>query len=294
MLLDLRTVDDVFLDLATWVGIPAQRSALEKLRELSGMLRLEPALEAVAGLRHVGPAPDFSVTVNFVGKRNYSADEIKIAVADGLVSRYPWAYTSEDRSAVNIRVFIEHETAFVGMRLSASALHSRAYKQAHISGSLKPSVAAAMLELGEALPGMHILDPMCGAGTIVIEAALRGAKSWGGDSGREALAAAAANAQSAGVGPRFASWDAQSLPLDARSVDRVVCNLPWGRQVVVDEQMGAFYRKGCAEMERVLIPGGQIILLTSLPDLVQFNHMTLLAQTEISLFGQTPLIMRFA
>ena len=107
-LLDLRTVDDVFLDLATWTDILPQRSMLAKFTEWSGQLRLEPALQAVAGLRQVGNAPDFSVTVNFVGKRNYSADEIKIAVADGIVSRYPWAYTSEDRSAINIRVFIEH------------------------------------------------------------------------------------------------------------------------------------------------------------------------------------------
>lgn len=293
-LLDLRTVDDVFLDLAAWTDILPQRSMLAKFTEWSGHLRLEPALQAVAGLRKVGNAPDFSVTVNFVGKRNYSADEIKIAVADGIVSRYPWAYTSEDRSAINIRVFIEHAVASVGMRLGAGALHSRSYKQAHISGSLKPSVAAAMLEIGEVQPGMRLLDPMCGAGTIVIEAARCGAEATGGDSGLEALAAAAANAQSAGLGPCFARWDAQRLPLASGSVERIVCNLPWDRQVVVDENIAIFYRKSSAEMERLLGPGGQALLLTSLPNLVQFERLTLVSQTEISLFGQTPVIMRFA
>jgi 23S rRNA G2445 N2-methylase RlmL len=292
-LLALRTVDDVFLDLAEWNEIVPQRSALNQMKELSKQLRLSDALEQVAHLLHVGGLQSFSVTANFVGKRNYNADEIKKALASGITARFHWEYTNEDLSSVNLRVFIEHDTAYVGLRLSVVPMHSRRYKLAHISGSLKPSVAAAMLDIAGMSPGQRLLDPLCGAGTIPIEAALSGAYAWGGDSSFDALIAASTNARAAEVAAHFDLWDARRLPLADGSIERVVTNLPWGRQVVVDEQIADLYARVCQEMERVLAPSGGLVLLTSQPQMVQFERLKALEQTEISLFGQTPVIMRF-
>jgi len=42
-LCSLRTVDDVFLELATWREIGRPRSSLEQLRHLAGALDLHPA-----------------------------------------------------------------------------------------------------------------------------------------------------------------------------------------------------------------------------------------------------------
>jgi len=84
-----------------------------------------------------------------------------------------------DEGQVNIRVFIEHATAFVGVRLGAALLHRRAYKQEHISGSLKPTVAAAMLEMAQVTLASWVPDPFCGAGAILIEASLRCVPAWG-------------------------------------------------------------------------------------------------------------------
>jgi len=293
-LLALRTVDDVFLELAAWGEIVAQRSALARLKDLSAQLTLAPALAAAGPYLHLSSRPSFSVTANFVGKRNYNADEIKRAVSDGVVSRYRWEYGSEDVCAINLRVFIEHATAYVGLRLSPAPLHSRLYKQAHLSGSLKPNVAAAMLELAGVEAGMSLLDPFCGAGTIPIEAGLGGAQAWGGDVSAAALAAAAQNAAAAGIRMWLAHWDARRLPLASGSLERIVSNLPWGRQVVVDEEISRLYARACAEMERVLAPGGRIALLTNLTGLVGFERLRPAGETEISLFGQTPTIIIFA
>src|SRR5690606_6071122 len=154
------------------------------------------------------------------------------------------------------------ESALVGMRLAAAPLYKRAYKQEHVPGSLKPSVAAALLFLADITPGQHVLDPCCGAGTILIEAAAIGAKARGGDQEDTAIAAARANAEAAGVTIEVQTWDARTLPLEDASVDAVVTNLPWGRQVEVDAGLADFYRAVCAEMERVLVEGGRIVLLT--------------------------------
>jgi 23S rRNA G2445 N2-methylase RlmL len=294
-LLALRTVDDVFLDVATWSGIARQRSTLARLGELGARLDLHEAVARCAEVRDVPRSPRFSITANFVGKRNYSSAEIKRACAESIAQRTGWTYTPDDAEAdLNVRVSIEHDVAFVGVRLGECPLHRRAYKQSHVPGSLKPPVAAALLALAGVEPGMRVLDPCCGAGTILIEAALGGAMAQGGDSDVGVVSAARANALAAGVTIDAQGWDAQALPVDDGSVDRVVSNLPWGREVRVGATLEVFYRRACAEMRRVLAPGGQIAVLTSLPRLVDFLDLRCGTQLEISLFGQTPTALVFS
>jgi 23S rRNA G2445 N2-methylase RlmL len=295
LLLGLRTVDDVFLDVGTWSGITRQRSTLTRLGKLSAKLGLHEAVAHCAEFRPIPRSPAFSITANFVGKRNYSTDDIKQACAEGIAQCTGWTYVPDDAEAdLNVRVFIEHERAFVGLRLGEAPLHRRFYKQAHVPGSLKPSVAAALLALAEVPPGMHVLDPCCGAGTILIEAALGGALAQGGDRDPGAVAAARVNAVAAGVVIGLQEWDAQALPLDDGSIDRIVTNLPWGREVQVDAALGSFYRLACSEMRRVLAPGGRIVVLSNLPHQVDLPGLCCDTQIEISLFGQTPMVLVFS
>jgi 23S rRNA G2445 N2-methylase RlmL len=290
-LLNLRTVDDLYLDIAIWRGVSHTRDILGELEIWSAQLDLASAAQVCETIRMIRQEPLFSVTASFVGKRNYSADEIKNAVAEGVSSTYPWAYTLDDGQAdFNIRVFIEHETAYVGVRLGKSPLHERDYKQAQRAGSLKPPVAAAMLQLAEVLPGHRLLDPCCGAGTILIEGALMGAVASGGDLDPEAISAARANAASADIKVDMQTWDARTLPIPDQSIERIVTNLPWGRQIVVDEPLQTFYGDVCAEMERVLTPAGRIAVLTSTPQLLHFKQLRPERAIEISLFGQNPTI----
>jgi tRNA (guanine6-N2)-methyltransferase len=178
----------------------------------------------------------------------------------------------------------------VGVRLGERPLHRRSYKRVHVPGSLKPPVAAALLSLVEIAPGLRVLDPCCGAGTTLIEAAMYGALAQGGDSDPEAVAAARANAYAAGLAVEVRRWDARALPILDASVDRIVSNLPWGRQAGVDASLSSFYRRVCAQMCRALAPGGQIALLTDTPGLISFDGLECSRCIEISLFGQTPTI----
>jgi len=295
-LLGLRTVDDVFLDVATWSDVGRPRSALARLAELSACLDLRLSAAACAGVRPVPRSPAFSVTANFVGQRNYSTHEIKQACAEGIGASHHWPYAPDDAAAdLNVRVFIEHDTAFVGLRLGRHPLHRRPYKQVHVPGSLKPPVAAALLRLAGVAPGARVLDPCCGAGTIVVEAALGGALALGGDRDPVAVAAAQANARSADVAARLLlRWDAQRLPLADASVDRIVSNLPWGRAVEVDTALASFYQHVCSEMRHVVAPGGRMVLLTNAPHLVSPDGLRCEQRLEISLFGQTPTVMVFS
>lgn len=291
-LLSLRTVDDIFLFVATWEGMDHARHTLNTLKEASAQLDLKTALSVCQQIRPIQESPSFSVTANFVGRRNYNTGEIKQACAAGITQQQGWAYTEDDaRADLNVRIFLEGETATVGVRLGARSLSRRPYKQEHVPGSLKPAVAAALLALADVSPGMLILDPCCGAGTILIEAGSHGVKAWGGDIQPQALAAARLNAINAGATVRLDQWDARALPITDRSVDRVISNLPWGRAVSTAASLQTLYHGISEEIERVLIPAGKAVLLTSLPDVVKFQRLKCERKIEISLFGQTPTIM---
>jgi tRNA (guanine6-N2)-methyltransferase len=291
-LLGLRTVDDVFIDVGTWPDIGHTRDMLKKMTRYSSDLDLQSAYEACAELRPLPERPTYSVTANFVGKRNYSTDEIKLAVADGVYNTYDWIYSADDSIAeLNLRVFIEHETALVGVRLGQEALNKRPYKLAHLPGSLKPPVAAALVKLAEIAPRQSLLDPFCGSGTILVEAALMGAAAQGGDSDAAAVEHARTNLKEAGVTAPVQQWDARTLPLADASIDRIVSNLPWGRQVQVDAELESLYHDALIEMHRVLFPGGRMVILTGVPQFIASPALERAQEIEISLFGQNPTIV---
>jgi tRNA (guanine6-N2)-methyltransferase len=290
-LLTLRTVEDVFIDLDTWKNMVPQREALSLIKELSSQLDLEPAVEVISRLRPLPAQPRFSITAGFVGKRNYTWIEIREAAAAGLAAGYAWQHSPEANSELNLRIFIDHQRAYVGLRLGEKAMHQRGYKSVHLEGALKPSTAAALVELAQVSDGQILLDPLCGTGTILIEGALVGARSCGGDIDPAAVEATRLHCEAAGVSIGTGRWDARRLPLPAGSVDRIVTNLPWGRQVHVDEEPPLFYRRVCAEMERVLAEGGRLVLLTNSPEWVVFSRLEEETRFEISLFGQNPTVV---
>ncbi|MBI1276538.1 MAG: methyltransferase domain-containing protein [Anaerolineaceae bacterium] len=290
-LLTLRTVDDIYLDLDHWDGVFHTRDMLAQFNAWSDHLDVQ---QAAAEIRNVRPIPEkliFSISVSFIGKRNYTADEVKLAVADSITFTHGWTYTPDDREAnLNIRVFIEHEEAYIGVRLGSHAQHERLYKMVERPGALKPTVAAAMLRLVDVQAGQRLLDPCCGSGTILIEAALMGASVQGGDNDPDAVKATLQNMKDAEVQGQVEQWDARVLPLRDGSNKRIVTNLPWGRQTFVNEELGSFYTQVCGEMERIIAAEGRIAILTSTPHLLHFNYLQLIQSLEISLFGQNPTI----
>jgi tRNA (guanine6-N2)-methyltransferase len=258
-LLSLRTVDDVYLYLETWGGIARQRGTLARLISLASGLRLGYTSRILSGIRRIPDRPRFSVTASFVGKRNYTTKETKLAVADGVARNIPgWTYVTDDRQAdLNLRLFMEHETVWVGARLARDALNRRPYKLASAPGSLKAPVAASLVRLSgakldRAPQNSVLLDPFCGAGTILAEAGLMGFTVLGGDTQSNALRVARENLGQAGVSAWVRQWDAAQLPLPNNSVNRVVTNLPWGRQVTAGSGLEDLYCGAFYEILRVL------------------------------------------
>jgi 23S rRNA (guanine2445-N2)-methyltransferase / 23S rRNA (guanine2069-N7)-methyltransferase len=77
---------------------------------------------------------------------------------------------------VRVNVYLYEDEATISLDLSGESLHRRGYRAQTAEAPLKETLAAAILLLADwpALSklGTPLLDPMCGSGTLLIEAAL--------------------------------------------------------------------------------------------------------------------------
>jgi 23S rRNA G2445 N2-methylase RlmL len=149
--------------------------------------------------------------------------------------------------------------ALFGLQLAPTRLRDRPYRRASVPGGLEATVAYDMARLAAVGRDQVCLDPMCGGGTLLIEAGLAFGprRLIGGDCWRPALAATRQNASAAGVAVATIGWDAGGLPIRDASVDVALCNLPYGKRVDAPVDEGAVLR----ELARVLRPGGPAVLL---------------------------------
>jgi 23S rRNA G2445 N2-methylase RlmL len=273
-LLRLRTAEDVFL-LAWGTDALTYRAAdLDRIRHWTAR---EPDWPRLLQLHHrVHPKPKGKPTYHLVtqmtGEHGYFRRDAGKALAQGLAGKFPASWKpAEENAAVEVWLTIHGRRAVCGLRLSDRTMrHRDSYKVEHLPASLRPSVAAAMVWLAGAGPGQVVLDPMCGAGTILCEqietARQRRAGRVavvGGDVERAAVQAAAVNLRRLTPDPVLARWDARRLPLPAASVDRVVTNPPFGKQLGEPADLGPLYRRAVAECDRVLKPGGRAVFLVA-------------------------------
>lgn len=273
-LLQLRTIEDVFL--LAWGSDDVTHRPSQDLDRIRNWTRKAPwdrLLKIHHGI-HTKPKgkPTYRLVTQMSGTHGYRRIDAGRALAEGLAGILPASWkAAEENASVEVWLTIHGRTAVCGLRLSDRTMRHRGYKLEHLPASLRPSVAAAMARLGGASPGDAVVDPMCGAGTILAEQAelarRRGAgavRIIGGDVETAAIRAAAANLR--GFRPELlARWDAQRLPFAAASIDRVLTNPPFGRQLGEPGEISALYRRVAAEIDRVLKPGGRAVLLVGDP-----------------------------
>ncbi|HEX2572034.1 MAG TPA: bifunctional 23S rRNA (guanine(2069)-N(7))-methyltransferase RlmK/23S rRNA (guanine(2445)-N(2))-methyltransferase RlmL [Polyangia bacterium] len=130
---------------------------------------------------HIDPrgtlAVDFTGTSAAITHTHFGALRTKDAIVDQLREQHG-ARPSIDtaRPAVRVHVHLEEESATVSLDLAGEALHRRGYRTDAGAAPLRETLAAAILLLGDwprlAAAGAPLMDPMCGSGTLVIEAAL--------------------------------------------------------------------------------------------------------------------------
>src|SRR5262249_35535853 len=143
-LLDLRSVDDIYVYVARLTGLDHTRASLARLTQNLVSVDFFPALGLCASVRTIGTAPTDPVTASHLGRRNYSRYDVEGAVEAALTGNLPWRFVlndvEEQEPDLDLRVLLEDDWALIGLRLGAMPLHRRAYKVASRPGSLKPPV----------------------------------------------------------------------------------------------------------------------------------------------------------
>src|SRR5205814_5110130 len=79
---------------------------------------------------------------------------------------------SQDRPDVRVHAYLTADHATFYLHTSGEPLFKRGYRRETAEAPLRENLAAGLLRLAGWLPGIPLLDPMCGSGTIAIEAAL--------------------------------------------------------------------------------------------------------------------------
>jgi 23S rRNA G2445 N2-methylase RlmL len=266
-LLELRTVEDLFVVVAEAHEFPPTFAALRALREHVQKIALEPA---IALARQIKPGRGgqgklrFRVVARMIGQPHFRRQDAQEAVEKGIAARTDRRWTLAEESALEFWLTLTPGQALLALRLSDETMRHRSYKVEHLPASLRPAAAAALVRLTR--PNDHdiFLDPMCGAGTLLIERAHAGRYKLllGGDEDREAVATALANIGSRYKPIEVQEWDAIRLPLDAGSVRASAVNLPFGRQIGSPEENRQLYPAFLREAARVLRPASRLVTLT--------------------------------
>jgi tRNA (guanine6-N2)-methyltransferase len=264
----MRCGEDLFALAGYMRPLASTEEGLEQARKLA---RNAPFVEAALARRvavtpgsRAGQRLDFRVLVRTTGQHEYRRVDLQKAIERGISERGDRRWRLEPESGVEFWATLLDDELFLAIRLSDDRMRQRDYKVAHFPGSLRPSVAAAMAMLSQPADDDVVLDPLCGAGTILIERAHLGRYQMllGGDSDPAALDAAREN-----VGPRhkpieLRNWDATALPIGDAAVTRII-TLPWGRKSGSPSDNKRLYPKLLHEFRRVLAPGGLMVLMTS-------------------------------
>jgi 23S rRNA G2445 N2-methylase RlmL len=302
-LLRLRTTEDVFL--FAW-GTDQLTYRAEDLDRIQRWTAREANWTHLLQLHHaIRPKPRGKPTYRLVtqmsGEHGYLRRDARKALARGLAGKFPASWKpAEENASIEVWLSIWGATAVCGLRLSDRTMRHRTWKLEHQPASLRPTLAAAMVRLAGARPGQVILDPMCGAGTLLAEQLsaaekFRGAAVhvWGGDLSFAAVRAAAANLRKLGA-PLLSCWDARRLPLAPESVDHILSNPPFGKQLASPEEVPGLYRAMVRQYDRVLRPGGQAVLIVSeAPPLRKAARAALWQETRhlsVRILGQSALV----
>ena len=198
----------------------------------------------------------FRISLKLRGRNTlrYHVEELSHLAARTLGSMLGWVHDPRTHD-VEVQVHLSDTAFTVGFPLPATVLPPR---PSHYG--LRPTTAACLVHLAALLPGHVLLDPMCGTGTIVHEAAqCRGVFVVGGDRSAACIQAAQCTEQ-----PSNVAWhvgNATCVPMRNHSLDAIVTDMPFDRQHVLDTDISQLIN----EWVRLLRPGGRMVLLTCHP-----------------------------
>ena len=124
--------------------------------------------------------PDNTIAVRCTGSNrklnhsHYSALQVKNAIVDQQRDRFGRRSSVDaDDPDFALNLHIYRDRGILSLDSSGPSLHRRGYRPAVGLAPLKETLAAALLDLAEYSPSLPLFDPLCGSGTLPLEASLK-------------------------------------------------------------------------------------------------------------------------
>ncbi|MCK5455640.1 MAG: class I SAM-dependent RNA methyltransferase, partial [Melioribacteraceae bacterium] len=118
-------------------------------------------------------AIDSVVSSNYFTHSKFVALKVKDAIADRFRSKFNERPSVDvDNPTIRIHVHIYEDQCTISLDSSGDSLHKRGYRTVKMMAPLNEALAAGMIMLSDWDRNSEFIDPMCGSGTIPIEAAL--------------------------------------------------------------------------------------------------------------------------
>ena len=263
----LHVVEDVFLEITRIDRIAASGD----VRRLCAGLKRSTVLDAIICKNQFSrepphrrrKAPSYFCFVRQARDHPIHRKRVAQGVMSTIRGVFP-RWRANDPADLEFWVFWAKSASLL-LRLSDERLKYRSRRPPELRAALRPTIAAAMVELADMRDGHTVLDPMCGTGTLLLECGARFSKSkvFGSDESADAVSIAR---RRLGEKASIRQCAIDDLPHDPGTFDRVMANLPWGKQVPVG---AGVYQAGLARMLDLVVDGGRVVLLTPRRDLLE-------------------------
>lgn len=136
--------------------------------------------KAINWAKYIPYGGEFPVSkASSIKSKLFSTSDIQAIVKKATVESLKISYEEdgmlpETKEKYPIQVFIHKDIVTIALDTSGMALHKRGYREVSTPAPIRETMASAMVQLTPWKPGKILVDPMCGSGTIAIEAAMLG------------------------------------------------------------------------------------------------------------------------
>ncbi|MEM5814993.1 MAG: THUMP domain-containing protein [Candidatus Aenigmatarchaeota archaeon] len=210
-------------------------------------------------------AESFRVTSQRYGNHNFTSIDMQKLCGEVFLSKYGKKVSLKNFD-LNIRFDLIGNFGYIGIQLTKNSLYKRFKKIFHHTAAIKATLAYGMIRLAEVKESNSFLDPMCGSGTIVMEAAALfkdKVKIYGSDLFEDVIEKAKENAKLNNLDRyiEFKVADATRLEEKYSEIDRIVTNPPYGVKLGKRKDLKSFYFKFLESSSRILKNDSRMVLI---------------------------------
>jgi tRNA (guanine10-N2)-dimethyltransferase len=131
------------------------------------------------------------------------------------------------------------------------------------SYGMQPRKSRCLVNLSGVQSGQRLLDPCCGTGSSLIEAALLGVHAYGSDSDPRAVAGSRENLAALGLDASLRVLDARRLDAWGVTFDAIVSDLPYGLSASLAGARSRELYREVLEAAALVLPRGRVAVLAA-------------------------------